>query len=117
MKEGSVVVDMNLDTGGNTNHSDAVNDVVKDGVTFYGTPILCRTVPNTASMLYSNNVTNFVSVLVDEGQLKINQDEQVLTGDEGGIGAGYGGILISSGGKIHSNHSRLQNIIYGDEEE
>ena len=34
-------------------------------------------------MLYSNNVTNFVSVLVDEGVLKINEDEQVLTGDEG----------------------------------
>ena len=117
MKEGSVVVDMNLDTGGNTNHSRVDNDVVKDGVTFYGTPVLCRTVPNTASMLYSNNVTNFVSVLVDEGVLKINEDEQVLTGDEGGIGAGFGGILISKEGKIHKNHSRLQKLIYGDEEE
>jgi NAD(P) transhydrogenase subunit alpha len=117
MKEGSVVVDMNLDTGGNTNHSDINNEVVKDGVTFYGTPILCRTVPNTASMLYSNNVTNFVSVLVNEGALKINQAEQVLTGDEGGIGAGFGGILISEDGKIHANHSRLQNLIYEGEEE
>ena len=68
-------------------------------------------------MLYSNNVTNFVSVLVEDGALKINQDEQVLTGDEGGISAGYGGILISSEGKIHPNHTRLQNLIYGDEEE
>ena len=101
----------------NTNHSDINNEVVKDGVTFYGTPILCRTVPNTASMLYSNNVTNFVSVLVDEGALKINQAEQVLTGDEGGIGAGFGGILISEDGKIHANHSRLQNLIYEGEEE
>ena len=59
----------------------------------------------------------YVSVLVDEGALKINEDEQVLTGDEGGIGAGFGGILISKEGKIHKNHTRLQKLIYGDEEE
>ncbi len=117
MKSGSVVVDMNMDTGGNTNHADSNETVVKDGVTFFGTPTLCRTVPNTASMLYSNNVTNFVSVLVDDGNLVINQEEQVLTGDEGGISAGFGGILISNDGKIHPNHTRLQSMIYGGEEE
>ena len=117
MKTGSVVVDMNMDTGGNTNHASMDKVVVNEGVTFFGTPVLCRTVPNTASMLYSNNMTNFVSVLVSDGNLVINQEEQVLTGDEGGIGAGFGGILISSEGKIHPNHTRLQNLIYGDEEE
>ena len=117
MKSGSVVVDMNMDTGGNTNHANANETVVKDGVTFFGTPTLCKTVPNTASMLYSNNVTSFVSVLVDDGNLVINQEEQVLTGDEGGISAGFGGILISNGGKIHPNHTRLQNLIFGGEEE
>ena len=91
--------------------------VVKDGVTFFGTPILCRTVPNTASMLYSNNVTNFVSVLVNDGNLVINEDEQVLTGDEGGISAGFGGILIGTDGKIHPNHTRLKNTIYGGDDE
>ncbi|HJM44733.1 MAG TPA: hypothetical protein QF644_02145 [Candidatus Poseidoniaceae archaeon] len=117
MKSGSVVVDMNMDTGGNTNHADCDKTIVKDGVTFFGTPTLCRTVPNTASMLYSNNVTNFVAVLVNEGNLVINQEEQVLTGDEGGISAGFGGILISNEGKIHPNHTRLQSMIYGGEEE
>ena len=117
MKTGSVVVDMNMDTGGNTNHASMDEVVVNEGVTFFGTPVLCRTVPNTASMLYSNNVTNFVSVLVSDGNLVINQEELVLTGDEGGIGAGFGGILISSEGKIHPNHTRLQNLIYGGEEE
>ena len=117
MKTGSVVVDMNTDTGGNTNHASMDEVVLNEGVTFFGTPVLCRTVPNTASMLYSNNVTNFVSVLVSDGNLVVNQEEQILTGDEGGIGAGFGGILISSEGKIHPNHTRLQNLIYGDEEE
>ena len=93
MKEGSVIVDMNTDTGGNIVGSKEGEIVEKDGVTIVGIPMLCRTVPNTASMLYSNNVTNFVTVLVDEGKLAINQEEQVLTGDEGGISAGYGGIL------------------------
>ena len=107
MKPGSVIVDMNCDTGGNIVGSVEGEIVEKDGVTIVGIPILCRTIPNTASMLYSNNVTNFVSVLIDDNNLVINQNEQVLTGDEGGISAGYGGILIAEGGKIHENHTKL----------
>ena len=74
MKEGSVIVDMNTDTGGNIVGSKEGEIIQKDGVTIIGIPMLCRTVPNTASMLYSNNVTNFVTVLVDEGKLVINQE-------------------------------------------
>ena len=66
MKEGSVIVDMNTDTGGNIVGSKEGEIVEKDGITIVGIPNLCRTIPNTASMLYSNNVTNFVTVLVDE---------------------------------------------------
>ena len=111
MKEGSVIVDMNTDTGGNIVGSKDGEIIEKDGVTIVGIPMLCRTVPNTASMLYSNNVTNFVTVLVDEGKLVINQEEQVLTGDEGGISAGYGGILIAEDGKIHDNHTKLMEAM------
>ena len=111
MKEGSVIVDMNTDTGGNIAGSEEEKIIEKDGVTIVGIPMLCRTVPNTASMLYSNNVTNFVTVLVDEGKLTINQDEQVLTGDEGGISAGYGGILIAENGKVHDNHTKLMEAM------
>ena len=111
MKEGAVIVDMNTDTGGNIVGSKEGEIIEKDGVTIVGIPMLCRTVPNTASMLYSNNVTNFVTVLVDEGKLVINQEEQVLTGDEGGISAGYGGILIAEDGKIHDNHTKLMEAM------
>ena len=111
MKEGSVIVDMNTDTGGNINESKEGEIIEKDGVTIVGIPMLCRTIPNTASMLYSNNVTNFVTVLINEGKLGINQDEEVLTGDEGGISAGYGGILISMDGKIHENHTKLMEVM------
>ena len=111
MKEGSVIVDMNTDTGGNIVGSKEGEIIEENGVTIVGIPNLCRTIPNTASMLYSNNVTNFVTVLVDEGNLTINQEEQVLTGDEGGISAGYGGILIAEGGKIHRNHTKLMEAI------
>ena len=41
----------------------------------------------------------------------INQEEEVLTGDEGGISAGYGGILIAEGGKIHENHTKLMEAM------
>ena len=111
MKEGSVIVDMNTDTGGNIVGSKEDEIVEVNGVTIIGIPNLCRTIPNTASMLYSNNVTNFVTVLVNEGKLVINQDEPVLTGDEGGISAGYGGILIAEDGKIHTNHTKLIEVM------
>jgi len=111
MKEGSVIVDMNTDTGGNIVGSKEGEIIEKDGVTIVGIPMLCRTVPNTASMLYSNNITNFVTVLVDEGKLTINQEEEVLTGDEGGISAGYGGILIAEDGKIHKNHTKFMEAM------
>ena len=67
--------------------------------------------PKYSINVYSNNVTNFVTVLVNEGKLGINQDEEVLTGDEGGISAGYGGILISMDGKIHENHTKLMEVM------
>ena len=111
MKEGSVIVDMNTDTGGNIVGSKEGEIVKENGVTIVGIPNLCRTIPNTASMLYSNNVTNFVTVLVNEGKLTINQEEEVLTGDEGGISAGYGGILIAEDGKIHGNHTKLMEVM------
>ena len=111
MKEGSVIVDMNTDTGGNIVGSKEGEVVEVNGVTIVGIPNLCRTIPNTASMLYSNNVTNFVTVMVDDGKLVINQDEEVLTGDEGGISAGYGGILIAESGKIHDNHTKLMEAL------
>ena len=111
MKQGSVIVDMNTDTGGNIVGSKEGEIIEENGVTIVGIPNLCRTIPNTASMLYSNNVTNFVTVLVDEGKLTINQEEEVLTGDEGGISAGYGGILIAEQGKIHENHTKLMEAM------
>jgi len=111
MKQGSVIVDMNCDTGGNVVGSVEGEIIDKDGVSIVGIPMLCRTIPNTASMLYSNNVTNFVTVLVDDSKLVINQDEEVLTGDEGGISAGYGGILITESGKIHANQTKLMEAM------
>ena len=111
MKEGSVIVDMNTDTGGNIVGSKRGEIVEKDGVTIIGISALCRTIPNTASMLYSNNVANFVTVLVDDGKLVINPEEQVLTGDEGGISAGYGGILIIENGKINENQTKLMEAL------
>ena len=111
MKQGAVIVDMNCDTGGNIIGSVEGEIVEKNGVTIIGIPMLCRTIPNTASMLYSNNITNFVNVLVEEGKLVINPEEQVLTGDEGGISAGYGGILVAANGKIHENHTKLKEAL------
>ena len=48
MKEGSVIVDMNTDTGGNINGSKEGEIIEKDGVTIVKIP--SKNHPNTASL-------------------------------------------------------------------
>ena len=51
MKEGSVIVDMNTDTGGNIVGSKG-EIIEKDGITIVGIPMLCRTVPTCINALF-----------------------------------------------------------------
>ena len=62
-------------------------------------------------MKYWSKGTQNKGVLVEEEKLVINPEEQVLTGDEGGISTGYGGILVAENGKIHGNHTRLKEAL------
>ncbi|HJN55077.1 MAG TPA: hypothetical protein QF646_01655, partial [Candidatus Poseidoniales archaeon] len=80
-KPGSVVVDMNADVGGNCELTSPGEIITTDnGVTIVGTTNLPGQLSATASMLYSNNLTTFVTSLVAEGKIVIDPEDDILFG-------------------------------------
>lgn len=113
-KEGAVIVDMNADVGGNCELTKPGQTVVEHGVTIIGIENLPGLVASTASMLYSNNLTNFVTTLVKEGELTLDMDDDVLVGAPAGSELhvpGMGGVLLCSDGAIHEKQSRLAGVV------
>jgi len=106
---------MNADVGGNCEDTVAGEVITtSNGVIIVGTANLPGTLANTASMLYSNNLTTFMTSLVKEGEVVISEDDDVLVGAPEGsdfhIG-GMGGVLICKDGEIHPKQSRLAGVV------
>ena len=114
-KSGTVIVDMNADVGGNcelTKPGEVYTTY--NGVIIVGTSNLPGTLANTASMLFSNNLTTFISSIVNEGELIISDDDDVLFGSPEGSDfyvPGMGGVLICKDGKIHEKQTRLGGVL------
>ena len=110
-KSGAVVVDMNADVGGNCEDTVAGEVITTDnGVIVVGTSNLPGTIATTASMLYSNNLTTFITSLVDEGAVVISEEDDILVGAPEGSDFyvnGMGGVLICQNGEMHPKQTRL----------
>jgi NAD(P) transhydrogenase subunit alpha len=78
MKRGSVIIDLAGATGGNCALSKADETVERDGVTIMAPTNLPATVPVHASQLYSRNVTAFLSLLIKDGELSIDMNDDVV---------------------------------------
>ena len=68
MSEGSVIVDMAADSGGNCELSVAGEDVRHHGVTVVGMSNPPASMPTHASFLYARNIANFLGLLVKDGR-------------------------------------------------
>lgn len=114
-KSGAVVVDMNADVGGNCELTKAGEvTTTSNGVIIVGTSNLPGTLANSASMLYSNNLTNFIISIFKEGELVISEEDDILVGAPEGSDfyiSGMGGVLICKDGKIHPKQSRLGGLL------
>lgn len=110
-KSGAVVVDMNADVGGNCEDTVAGEVITtENGVIVVGTSNLPGTIATTASMLYSNNLTTFITSLVDEGAVVISEEDDILVGAPEGSDFyvnGMGGVLICQNGEMHPKQTRL----------
>jgi H+-translocating NAD(P) transhydrogenase subunit alpha len=80
MKPGSVIVDLAAETGGNCELTEAGETVVKDGVTLVGPINLPASMPEHASSLYARNVQSLLELMVEEGELKLNFEDEVIAG-------------------------------------
>jgi NAD(P) transhydrogenase subunit alpha len=78
MKRGAMVIDLAGTTGGNVEPSKADEVVERAGVTIIAPTNLPATIPVHASQLYSRNVTAFLSLLIKDGELNIDMNDDVV---------------------------------------
>jgi len=80
MKEGSVIVDLAAETGGNCALTEPGKTVVKHGVTIHGPLNLVSDLATNASQLYAKNITSLFNEFVKDGQLNLDFEDEVVSG-------------------------------------
>jgi NAD(P) transhydrogenase subunit alpha len=78
MAPGSVIVDLAGERGGNCELTRPGEIVVEHGVTIIGWFNLASTVPYHASQMYARNVSAFLLLLVKDGKLQLNMDDEII---------------------------------------
>ncbi|HET7872405.1 MAG TPA: Re/Si-specific NAD(P)(+) transhydrogenase subunit alpha [Terriglobales bacterium] len=91
MRPGSVVVDLAASTGGNCALTRPGEEVSENGVIIMGPLNVPATVAGHASQLYSRNVTTFLGLIIDKGNLKIDMNDEILKGS----------CVTYQGGSVH----------------
>jgi NAD(P) transhydrogenase subunit alpha len=80
MVEGSVIVDIAADSGGNCELTEPGKDIDHNGVVVCGLSNPPSAMPTHASFLYSRNVANFLALIVADGQLRPDFDDEIVAG-------------------------------------
>ncbi|MGZ5353910.1 MAG: Re/Si-specific NAD(P)(+) transhydrogenase subunit alpha [Actinomycetota bacterium] len=81
MQPGSVIVDCAAERGGNCELTQPNKRVVTENrVTILGPTNLPADVPQTASLMYSKNVTAFLLLIVKDGKLAIDEEDEIIKG-------------------------------------
>jgi NAD(P) transhydrogenase subunit alpha len=80
MRTGSVIVDLAAEAGGNCAATQPGETIVSDGVTIVGLTNVPATMPVHASQMYSRNVQAFLSLLVENGELKLDFEDEIVRG-------------------------------------
>ncbi|OAX38920.1 PNTB-domain-containing protein [Rhizopogon vinicolor AM-OR11-026] len=80
MKQGSVIVDMAAEAGGNCEATVPGQLVVKNGVTIIGYTDLPSRLPTQSSTLYSNNITKLLLSMGENSAFNIDLADEVVRG-------------------------------------
>jgi NAD(P) transhydrogenase subunit alpha len=78
MRTGSVIVDLAAEAGGNCELTEPGEVVVREGVTLVGTLNLPSTMPLHASQMYARNITNLLTLIVSDGELTLDFDDEIV---------------------------------------
>ncbi len=95
MALGSVIVDLAAERGGNCDITEAGKTSVKHGVTIVGAINLASGVPYHASMMYSRNITSFLTHLIKDQKMNLNLEDEIVRE-----------TLVTSGGEIQQPRVR-----------
>ena len=93
MRLGSVIVDLAAEMGGNCELTKPGEIVVEHGVTIIGTLNLPSQMPFHASQMYSKNVQNLLALMVKDGKLTLNFDDDIVKG----TCVSHGGEVVHEG--------------------
>lgn len=91
MRAGSVIVDMAAESGGNCELTEVGETREFNGVLIQGPINLPSMAALHASEMYAKNITNLLALMIDDGSLHIDQDDEVIAGC----------LLIHQGEVIH----------------
>ncbi len=80
MKPGSVVVDIAAEAGGNCELTEPGKVVIKYGVQIHGVTNPAGMVPAVSSELLAKNMTNLLALLVKDGELAVNFEDEIVIG-------------------------------------
>jgi len=78
MRPGSVIVDLAAEAGGNCALTSPGETVTREGVVIVGETNLPSTMPLHASQMYSRNVTSLLALMVKEGELTLDFEDEIV---------------------------------------
>ena len=80
MKPGSIIMDLASENGGNCELTKKDEIITHNGVTIDGSSNIPGSMPVHASELYAKNITAFLTYMIEDGELKINLDDEIISG-------------------------------------
>ena len=89
MPNGSVIVDISIDQGGNCEITPPGKTEVKHGVTLIGIKNIPGMLPTSSTWMFSNNVYNLVKYLTKDGKIELDMSDEIVKS-----------ILVSYDGKV-----------------
>jgi NAD(P) transhydrogenase subunit alpha len=95
MKPGSVIVDLAAETGGNCELSEPGETVVVHDVKILAPLNVPSTLAEHASQLYARNIQALLGLMVEEGELKLDFEDEVIAG----ACITRGGEIVNEGAK------------------
>jgi NAD(P) transhydrogenase subunit alpha len=78
MKNGSVIVDVSIDQGGNCEITTPGKKEVKHNVTIGGIKNIPGLIPTSSTWMFAQNMYNLVNYLVKDGKIELDLDDEII---------------------------------------
>jgi len=80
MRAGSVIIDLAASSGGNCAVTENDQVINHNGVIVVGDSNLPKSIPSDASKMFSKNVFNLLKIMIEEGNLKLDFEDDIIKG-------------------------------------